>query len=176
MAWRRAFCWLLIGLLWLPAGCTQSKKKRSSEAIKADVAESFARLKEAIAELREGNTDKFWDVLCEYSKSEASKRAKAFRADFAKREKEQQDDIAKQLGVRAEDLREKLNGYGYIRMMREKIYEDYLIVAGGAMDHVTLDADDAANVFYKIEDVDHEIKSFPFFLEEGEWKVKLRIP
>jgi hypothetical protein len=177
MAWRRICCGLLlIALPLLPTGCTQPKKKRNADAIKADVAESFTRLKEAIAELREGQTEKFWDVLCEYSKAEASKRAKAFRADLAKREKEEQDDIAKQLGVRADDLREKLNGYGYIRLMSEKIYEEYLLVAGAAVDHVNLDADDAASLYYVVEDVEKDKKSFPFYLEEGEWKVKLRIP
>jgi hypothetical protein len=176
MAWRQGWCWFFIGLLMLPTGCTPTKKKRSSAAVKEEVAESFEKLKEGIADLREGHTDKFWDVLCEAGQEEASKRAKAFRADFAKREKTERDEIAAELGVRADDLREKLNGFGYVRLTSKALYKEYWLLAGAAVDHVTIQAEDEATLFYKLDDATHEIKSLRFYQEDGQWKAELRIP
>ena len=176
MTRRSAWCCLFIGLLLLPTGCTPQKKKRNNAAIKAEAAECFEVLKDAIGELREGRTDKFWNLLSEASQAEAGKRAKAFRADFAKREKAEQDDIAAQLGVRADELREKLNGFGYVRIKSEVIYKEYWMVAGAAIDHPQIESDDVVTIYYKPDEAEQKKDWIRFVLEDGEWKADLKIP
>ena len=157
-------------------GCAPPKKKRNAAAIRDDASESLERLKDAIGELREGRTEKFWNMLSEASQAEACKRAKAFRVDFAKREKAEQDDIAAQLGVRADDLREMLNGFGYVRIKSEVIYKDYWMIAGAAIDHAKIESDDVVTIYYKADEAEQKKDSIQFFLEDGEWKADLRIP
>jgi hypothetical protein len=176
MAWRQIGCWIFIGLLVLTTGCTPPKKKRSSAPVTEEVKESFERLKEAIAELREGHTDKFWNLLSDASQAEANKRAKAFRADYAKRESHEQEEIAEKLGVRADELRERLNGFGYVRVMSETIYERYWMIPGAAVDHPNVEGDDAVRIFYTADESDREKSSVLFVLEDGQWLADLRIP
>jgi hypothetical protein len=175
MAVCRGWCWLLIGLLFLPAGCTQPKKKKSAEAVKAEVAESFNRLQAAIDELRKDDTDKLWALLAEKSQDDAAKKAKAFRTDFAKRDKEEQAEIAQQLGATAEEIRDKLSGFGYLRMMQPKLYERYLMVVAAEVDHVTLDGD-VATVYYRPDREVRDTKSVEFVREDGRWRAVLSIP
>jgi hypothetical protein len=176
MAWRRGWCWLFIGLLLLPAGCAPPKNKRNSAAVKQDVVESFEALKVAIAELLDGHTDRLWDVLADRSQAEAAKKAKAFRADFAKREKEEQGQMAREAGATVDQLREKLNGFGYIRLMREALYHRYWMMATAEIDHIRLESEDEATVYYTLDDSEQEKKPLSFFLEDGQWKAVLRIP
>jgi len=176
MTWRSACCWLFAGLLVLPMGCAPQKKKRNTAAISAEAAESFEMLKDAIGEMREGRTDKFWNMLSEASQAEAGKRAKAFRADFAKREKAEQEDIAAQLGVRADDLREKLNGFGYVRVKSEAIYKEYWMLTGAAIDHPRVESDDVVRIYYQLDEAGQKRDSIRFVLEDGDWKADLSIP
>jgi hypothetical protein len=173
---REISCWILVGLLVLTSGCMGSKKKRNSTPAVDEVTESFERLKEAIAELREGHTDKFWNMLSEASRAEANKRAKAFRADFAKRENNEQEEIAEQLGVRPDELRERLKGFGYVRVMSEKIYERYWMIPGAAVDHHKVESDDAVIIYYAADESDRATSSVRFVLEEGQWLADLPIP
>lgn len=178
MARRRDWCWLLIGLLLLPAGCvsTKNKKSGSSAAVKAEVTESFEKLKVAIPELLKGETEKLWDILAAVSHEEAAKKAKAFRADFATLDKEKQAELAQQMGATATEIRDKLSGYGYLRLVRDRLYENYWMVAAAPIDHIKLEAADEATVYYTQDDSEQEKKSIVFILEEGQWKAVLRIP
>jgi hypothetical protein len=175
---RRQWYWLLVGLVLLPAGCTSGKKsKRTEESVKAEVTESFERLKEAIAELRRGDTEKFWDLLAGDSKDEATKKAKAFRADFAKLDKKEQAERAKEYGATADEIREKLNGYGYLRLMQEKFYKRWWMLTAAQIDHITPDLkNDEATVFYKQDESEPEVKSLRFAFEDGKWRAMLPIP
>ena len=171
----RGWCWLLIGLLVLPAGCTPTKKKKKAEAVEAEVAESFGRLQEAIADLQKRQTEKLWDILSEKSQDDAARRAKAFRADFARRDKEEQVTIAQQLSATVEEIRDKLNGFGYVRMKHETIYDRYWMMVAAVVDHVRLHGDEAT-VYYKPDDSERDMKSVDFVREDGQWRAILSIP
>jgi len=172
---RRACCWLLVGLSLAPAGCATTKKQKSREAVEAEVTESFVRLQAAIDELRKGETENLWDLLAERSVDEATKKAKAFRADFAKRDKEEQEEIAQELGATADEIRDKLSPYGYFRIQRNKIYERYLMVVAAEVDHVKL-AGDEATVYYVADETNRDKKPIDFVREDGRWRAILSIP
>src|SRR5262249_55344781 len=172
----RGWCWLLIGSLLLSSGCTTGKRKKDSAAVKEQVADSFEKLKEAIADVQKGHTEKLWDIMSDVNIRDANKKAKAFRAEFAKWDKEEQVEFAQQVGATAEDVRDKLNGYGYIRLMRDKLYDRYWMVAAAPIDHIKMEAEDEASVYYKPDDADQEKQSITFILEDGQWKAKLNIP
>jgi hypothetical protein len=170
---------LLLGLSLLVTGCATAKKKKSPEAVKAEVAESFARLQEAIDELRkdDANTEKLWGLLAEKSQDDAGKKAKAFRTDFAKRDQEEQADLAREVGATAEQIREKLTGFGYLRMMRPKLYERYWMMVAAEVDHVNVTpAGDEATVYYIPGDTERDKKSIDFVREDGQWRAILGIP
>jgi hypothetical protein len=171
----RGWCWLLIGLLFLPTGCTPTKKKKSAEAVRADVAECFNKLQAAIDELRDGDPEKLWELLAEQSKADAAKKAKAFRTDFAKRDKEEQAEIARKFGATVEEVRDKFSGLGYFRWMSDKIYERYFLMVKAEVDHVTLDGDEAT-VYYRPDDATRNTKSVEFVREDGRWRAILSIP
>ena len=175
---RRAWYWLLVGLLFLSGGCTTGKKnKRTEESVRAEVTESFGRLKEAIADLRRGDAEKLWDILAEESHAEAAKKAKQFRAEFAKLDKQEQAEQAKEYGATADQIREKLSGYGYIQLMAEKFYKRWWMLTAAEIDHITLDQKKVeALVYYKQDDAEPQIPSLRFVLEDDQWNAILPIP
>ena len=166
---------LLVGLALAAAGCSSAKKKKSLEAVKAEVAESFTKLKEAIADMREGHTEKLWMILAEESLAEADKRAKSFRAEFAKLDKEEQQEQARQWGATADQIRERLNGQGYLGIRHEEIYKRYWMMVGAPVEDITPKGDEAT-VYYSPDDSDRDKKSVTFVREDGEWKVVLHVP
>lgn len=175
MVGRRICCTLLIGVALAPAGCATAKKKKSLEAVKAEVTESFEKLKEAIAEMRDGHTEKLWIVLANESLADSDKRAKAFRAEFAKLDKEEQAEQAQQWGATAEQIRDKLNGQGYLGIVHAEIYKRYWLMVGAPVDDVTIKGDEAT-VYYTPDDTDRDKKSVVFIREDGDWKAVLYIP
>jgi hypothetical protein len=174
---RRGWCLLLIGLMLAPAGCTVGKKKKGAEAGKEEIRDRFVRLQECIADLRTGETEKLWRMLSSESQASAAGKAKAFRSDFAKLDKEEQTERAKLYGATPEEIREKLSGHGYLRLMREFVYERYFLLVGAPVDDndISLRGDKAV-VSYTQDDTEHDKKRIEFVREEGEWRVVLSIP
>jgi len=175
MTARRTCCLLLVGVALASGGCATAKKKKSSDAVRAEVAESFGKLKEAIADMRGGQTEKLAIILSEESRNEADKRAKAFRAEFAKLDKEEQAEQARQWGATADQIRERLNGQGYLGIVHEEIYKRYWLMVGAPADDITIKGDEAT-VYYVPDDSDREKKSIVFVREDGDWKAVLYIP
>ena len=174
---RRGWCWFMVAAMLLPAGCSGGQRKRSDEAVKKEVRESFIRLQDSIADLRTGLTEKLWSVLSSQSRESAEKKAKVFRKDFAKLDKDEQAEQAKQYGATPDEIREKLSGYGYVRLMREFIYERYFLVVGAPVDDndITLRGEQAV-VYYTQDDAERDKKRIELVREEGEWKAVLDIP
>src|SRR5262245_31494671 len=125
MVVRSIACLLLVGLALAAAGCATAKKKKSPEAVKAEVAEAFTKLKEAIADMRDGHTEKLAIILAQESRDDADKQAKAFRSEFAKLDKEEQAEQARQWGATADQIRERLSGQGYLGITHAEIYKRY---------------------------------------------------
>jgi hypothetical protein len=175
MVFRPVSFLLIIGLALAAASCTTAKKKKSPEAVKAEIAESFTKLKEAIADLREGHTEKLWMILAEESLAEAEKRAKSFRAEFAKLDKDEQQEQARQWGATADQIRERLNGQGYLGIVHAEIYKRYWLMVGAPVDDITPKGDEAT-VYYSPDESDRDKKSVTFVREEGGWKAVLHVP
>jgi hypothetical protein len=166
---------LILGLALAAAGCTTAKKKKSPEAVKAEVAESFTKLKEAIADMREGHTEKLWLILAEESLAEADKRAKSFRAEFAKLDKDEQQEQARKWGATADQIRERLSGQGYLGITHGEIYKRYWMIVGAPAEDITIKGDEAT-VYYAPDESDRDKKSVTFVREDGEWKAVLHVP
>src|SRR5262245_17389296 len=175
MPLRRCWCWCLIVAMFLSAGCAVGKKKKPAESSKEEIMQSFARLQESIADLRTGQTEKFWSMLSSETQAAAEKKAKAFRKEFAELDMEEQADRARQFGATPEQIREKLSGYGYVRLMREFIYERYLLMVAAPVDAVKMGSDEAI-VFYTLDDAERDKKPVRFVREEGDWYAVLDIP
>jgi hypothetical protein len=159
--------WLVLLLALFVVGCAGAKKKK--EPTENDAREAFSNLQEAIGELREGDTNKLWDLLCKDTREDADNFAKKFSAQIAKKSPEDVAEVAEQFGVPAEELKKKITGKRYVQLIRAKLYKKYFLLLSAPMDHFTYDEGDL-KVYYKGEDEKNETKSVIFVRENKQWK------
>ncbi len=167
--------WLLLLVLIVLTGCSAGKKKKSDEAIRAELAESFAKLQEAISETRTGEVDKLLTILDSESMEVAGKKSRRFGEDFAKKSADEQAEMAEKFGVSVEQLKKKMTGRDYLRLASKEIYNRYWMVCGAPIERVAGSGSEAT-VYYTQDDAERDQKSIVFVREDGRWKAQLKIP
>lgn len=161
---------LIVVAIFLVAGCSGGKKKK--EPTENDAREAFNTLQEALGDLREGDTNKLWDVLCKDTREDADNFAKRFSSQVAKKSPEELAEVAEEYGVPADELKKKITGKRYVQLIRSKLYKKYLLMLSAPMDHFSYEDGDL-KVYYKGEDEKNETKSVIFVRENKQWKAVL---
>jgi hypothetical protein len=161
LSWAGLVCMSVI------LGCATKPNEQPAANEEGAVREKFAELQLA---LKDGDTEKLWEMLDARSRADAEKAAKDIQTTYNQAGAEEKAKQEEALGLKGTELAE-LSGKGFLKTKRfRKRYDE---VPEGKIENVVIQGD-SATIHFLEPDGDKE-KAI-LVRQDGQWKVWLTMP